>query len=59
MGTSASSATRRRDVRGVAADGAEHGPDLFVVDHLDDLVAGGAPECAESLWTIRRKGLPP
>ena len=32
------------DVSGVAADRTEHGPDLFVVRHLDDLVAGCAPQ---------------
>ena len=33
----------QRDVRGVAADGAEHGPDLIVIGHLDEFVARSSP----------------
>ena len=32
------------DVGGVGADRPEHGPDFVVVRHLDDLIAGRAPE---------------
>ena len=35
----------KTDVGGVAAERAIHGPDFFVVGHLDDLVAGGSPRC--------------
>src|SRR5579871_1638102 len=35
----------KADVRGVAAERSVHGPDFFVVGHLDDLVTGGSPRC--------------
>ena len=31
-------------MRGIGIDRSQHAPHIFVVDHLDDLVAGGAPE---------------
>ena len=44
MGSSELQGDAERDVGGVAADGAEHGPVFFVVSHFDDFVAGGAPD---------------